>query len=127
MKIAHIAIYTNNLENMRDFYCQYFGGTSNHKYRNAAKAFESYFIRFEQGTQIELMHKAGVEQRNTTVEQIGITHLAFQLASEIEVLALTETLRQAGYVVASEARTTGDGYFESVILDPEGNRIELVA
>ena len=38
---------------------------------------------------------------------------------------LTERLRDAGYTIAGEPRTTGDGYYESVILDPEGNRIEL--
>jgi lactoylglutathione lyase len=30
-------------------------------------------------------------------------------------------------IVVSPPRVTGDGYFESVLLDPEGNRIELTA
>ena len=27
--------------------------------------------------------------------------------------------------IEGEPRTTGDGYYESVVLDPEGNRIEI--
>ena len=30
-----------------------------------------------------------------------------------------------GYPVISGPRVTGDGYYESCILDPEGNRIEI--
>ncbi|MCU0694286.1 MAG: hypothetical protein MUF54_23090 [Polyangiaceae bacterium] len=35
-------------------------------------------------------------------------------------------LRQRGVAVVSEPRVTGDGYYEAVIEDPEGNRIEIV-
>jgi lactoylglutathione lyase len=30
-----------------------------------------------------------------------------------------------GYKCVSDPRRTGDGYFESVVLDPEGNRVEI--
>ena len=127
MHIAHIAIWTNDLELMKTFYCKYLGGICGPKYTNATKAFESYFIRFDSGAQIELMHKPTINHAEGVCERIGITHIAFQLASATAVIDLTNLLRNDAYVVASEARTTGDGYFESVILDPEGNRIELVA
>jgi lactoylglutathione lyase len=38
---------------------------------------------------------------------------------------LTERLRADGYRVVGEPRTTGDGYYESVVLDLDGNRIEI--
>ena len=38
---------------------------------------------------------------------------------------VTHQLRAAGYPVVSEPRTTGDGYYESCVLDPEGNRVEI--
>jgi lactoylglutathione lyase len=59
------------------------------------------------------------------VEPVGYSHLAFSVGSKERVEGLTAELRAAGYTVASEARTTGDGYYESVVLDPDGNRVEI--
>jgi len=126
MNIAHIAIWTKDLEAMKDFYTRYFGGESNEKYTNPLKQFESYFISFENGTKLELMRKPSISKPLNTEEQLGITHLAFNLGSKEAVISLTETLRADGFKVVGEPRTTGDGYFESVVLDVEGNRIELL-
>jgi len=126
MNIAHIAIWTNDLEAMKDFYCKYFNGKSNEKYINPTKGFESYFIRFESGPQLELMRKQTINKLTETEERLGIAHFAFKLGSKEKVLSLTETLRSDGFTIVGEPRTTGDGYFESVVLDIEGNRIELV-
>ena len=127
MNIAHIAIWTKDLEIMKDFYTRYFKGESNEKYINPIKRFESYFICFESGTKLELMHKQSVDKPLDTEEHLGITHIAFKLGSENAVLSLTETLRSDGFTIVGEPRTSGDGYFESVVLDVEGNRIELLA
>lgn len=127
MKIAHIALWTKDLEAMKDFYSKYFNGKSNEKYTNPLKDFESYFISFESGTQLELMRKQSVNKPLETEEQLGITHIAFKLGSKDAVLSLTETLCSDGFSIVGEARTSGDGYFESVVLDVEGNRIELLA
>jgi lactoylglutathione lyase len=35
--------------------------------------------------------------------------------------------RSEGVAVLDGPRRTGDGYYESVVLDPEGNRIEITA
>ncbi|MBP1637879.1 MAG: acetyltransferase [Bacteroidetes bacterium] len=127
MNIAHIAIWTKDLEAMKDFYCKYFMGKSNQKYTNPIKGFESYFVSFESGTNLELMRKQTVNKAIETEERIGITHIAFKLGSKDAVLSLTETLRSDGFYIVGEPRTSGDGYFESVIFDLEGNRIELIA
>jgi lactoylglutathione lyase len=127
MNISHIAIYTKNLEAMKSFYCRYFGGVSNAKYTNPVKGFESYFISFDSEPKLELMSKASIFKTAETEESLGITHIAFKLNSKQAVLDLTETLRAVGFVIACEPRTTGDGYFESLVLDPEGNRVEITA
>jgi len=127
MNIAHIAIWTKDLEAMKDFYCKYFMGKSNQKYTNPIKGFESYFISFESGTNLELMRKQTVNKPLDTEEHLGITHIAFKLGSKDAVLSLTEALRSDGFCIVGEPRTSGDGYFESVIFDVEGNRIELLA
>lgn len=126
MKLHHIAIWTFRLEELKEFYTRFFGGKSNEKYVNPKKGFESYFISFDEGPSLELMSRPDVQ--NTLVEEnrIGLTHLAFTFPSQAEVLRFTEEMRSEGYPIAGEPRTSGDGYFESVVLDPDGNRIECV-
>ena len=127
MKIEHLAIWVNDLEGMRSFYETYFGATSGELYHNPAKNFKSYFLSFEKGCRLELMQKPGISQNLHPIgqEYRGIIHFAISVGSKERVNSLTEDLRTAGFEVAGEARTTGDGYYESVVLDPEGNRIEI--
>ena len=126
MKIEHIAIWVEDLEKIRDFYIKYFGARSNDKYLNPTKQFSSYFLTFDSGARIELMHKPQLQKLSNPHDAIlGYAHFAMSLGSAELVDELTERLRDAGYTIAGEPRTTGDGYYESVIQDPEGNRIEL--
>jgi len=127
MKIGHIAIWTKDLEALKEFYTHYFGGVSNEKYINPVTKFESFFISFETGAKLELMRKPSIDKQRAHEESIGLTHIAFTLGSKEAVLSLTETLRSEGFRIVGEPRTSGDGYFESVVLDTEGNRIELLA
>lgn len=124
MKIEHVAIWVNDLVGMRDFYKQYFNGEENSLYDNPKKQFKSYFITFEGGARLELMKQVGIEDALQT-ETIGYAHIAFSVGSEEKVNELTNTLREAGYAVLNGPRTTGDGYYESVVSDPEGNQIEI--
>jgi len=126
MEITHIGIWTRDLEAMKDFYTHYFRGISNEKYTNSINKFESYFITFECGAKLELMRKESILKVRKKEEQVGMAHVAFSLGSKDEVLLLTEKLRLDGIRIIGEPRTTGDGYFESIVLDVEGNRIELL-
>lgn len=49
MQLTHIALWTNHLERLRDFYVKYFNGKSNEKYVNSKKGFASYFVSFGNG------------------------------------------------------------------------------
>ena len=126
MKIEHIAIWARDLEKMRAFYLEFFDLRSNEKYHNPKKAFSSYFLSFENGARIELMHRPDISEaiENSSLKP-GFTHFAVSVGSKEEVDRLTERIRQNGYKVIGEPRTTGDGYYESVISDPEGNLIEI--
>lgn len=127
MHIHHIALWTNRLEEQKDFYVNYFGGTSNERYENPLKGFQSYFVHFEEsGAGIEIMSRKDItENHPMSGHCIGLAHFSFATGSKEAVLELTERLRSAGYTVASEPRTTGDGYFESLILDADGNQVEI--
>lgn len=126
MKIEHIAIWTQNLERLKVFYVTYFNARTDEKYVNPAKGFESYFLHFSSGARLEIMFLPKVENSADLPEyQMGLTHLAFSVGSKERVDSLTQELQAAGYTVSSAPRTTGDGYYESIILDPDGNRIEI--
>lgn len=127
MHIEHIAIWCNNLELMKDFYCTYFNATASTKYFNPNKQFTSYFLQFKQGARLELMQMPGVANNvnNPLMPYRGIIHLAISVGSKEKVNALTAQLRSDGVIIIGEPRTTGDGYYESVIADPEQNLIEI--
>ena len=126
MRIEHIAIWVSELELMRRFYETYFGATSEEKYHNPKKNFSSYFLSFETGCRLELMQKPEITAiENRTNEYLGISHFAISVGSKENVNALTEKLSTDGFIIAGNPRTTGDGYYESVVLDPEKNRIEI--
>lgn len=125
MKIEHIAMYVNNLEEVRDFFVKYLGGTSNTGYHNASTDFRSFFVSFDDGARIEIMNKPQMDDLEKTLNRSGYVHLAFSVGSKEKVDELTERLKQDGYEVISGPRTTGDGYYESCIIGIEGNQIEL--
>ncbi len=127
MKIAHIAIWTTDLERSRRFYEMYFKGRSNEKYVNEKKGFASYFVTFDGSTSLEIMHRSDITDCVESKELIGLAHFAFNVGSKEKVNEMIETFRQDGYQIMGEPRLTGDGYYEGIIADPDGNRIEIVA
>ena len=127
MRIEHVAIWTRDIEKLKMFYTRYFNGTAGEKYINSKKCFESYFITFDSGARLELMQMPTIplNLNDTVAQYIGIIHLAISVGSMEKVNCITDELRKAGYTVVSEPRYTGDGYYESCVLDPDGNRLEL--
>ncbi|MBQ9007721.1 MAG: VOC family protein [Clostridia bacterium] len=125
MKIEHVALYVCDLERARDFFVTFFGGTSNSGYHNRKTGFRSYFICFDDGCRLEIMNKPEVNPPEKTVLHTGYAHIAFSVGSREKVDSLTERLKNAGYKITSGPRTTGDGYYESCIVDIEGNQIEI--
>lgn len=128
MTLEHVAIWTNNLERLKTFYCTYFGGLSNEKYVNPNKNFESYFISFASGARLEIMQKPGIPNNlNDTVnaQHTGIIHLAFGVDTMQQVEDKAKELVAAGYPILNGPRKTGDGYYEFETLDPDNNRLEV--
>ncbi|BDU49820.1 VOC family protein [Haliovirga abyssi] len=127
MNIEHIAIWTNDIERLRSFYIKYFNAKSNKKYYNPKKKFESYFLTFSSGARLEIMQTTNIQEKpnDINIKYTGLIHMAFSVGSEDLVIKLTDKLSKDGYEVISEPRKTGDGYFESCILDPDKNEIEI--
>jgi lactoylglutathione lyase len=127
MKIEHIALWTKDLERLKSFYERYFRATAGAKYTNQSKQFNSYFLSFQDGSRLELMQMPSVPDSTDDVHQqfTGYIHIAMSTGSQEKVDALTHQLKKDGFEILDGPRTTGDGYYESVVLDPDGNRIEI--
>lgn len=128
MKLDHVAIWTDQLENLKNYYVEYFGGRANEKYANNEKHFESYFLTFDSGTRLELMQMPGIPENfndRTEKQHQGIIHLAFSVDSMEKVVSKSEELANAGFRILRGPRKTGDGYYEFETLDPDNNRIEV--
>ena len=148
MKIEHVAIWVKNIDNVCEFYRKYFGGVVQPLYHNPTKQFTSRFITFDDGARLEIMHRPDINVGTLTESKSNILgfgnvhtsvaaaltlrmfhveqfHLAFSVGSKEEVDRLTQQMSDDGITIVGQPRTTGDGYYESVVLDPEGNRIEI--
>lgn len=131
MVLQHIALWTRQLETMKEFYQKYFNGIPNEKYVSQKEfdaLFESYFLKFDDGAQLEIMKMETIPEGNSTngYQSLGLTHIAFNVGSMSQVDALVKQLRQNGYKIVGEPHKTGDDYYEAVVLDPDGNRVEIV-
>ena len=129
MKLEHIAIWTDNIELLRNYYVSFFDGQSNEMYINPKTQFQSYFISFESGARLEIMSMPNIpENTNDTInaQHKGIIHIAFSVATKQEVDAKAALLQANGFELLNGPRVTGDGYYEFVTLDPDKNRLEVI-
>jgi lactoylglutathione lyase len=149
MRIDHAALFCRDLEQMRQFFIDYFDARSNEQYHNPRTGLRTYILSFTEGsTRLELMQRTEQREPSSSLEwpsrdgrrqsqrpdvqdadpsqpTIGYVHLSFAVGSRKGVDLLTRRLAADGYTVTSGPRTTGDGYYESSIVGPEGIQIEV--
>ncbi len=128
MTLEHVAIWTEKLEELKDFYVKFFDGVPNEKYTNEKKQFQSYFLTFQSGARLELMQMVGVPANTNdrvVAQHQGIIHLAFGVDTMDQVDEKAKQLANAGFPILSGPRKTGDGYYEFETLDPDKNRLEV--
>ena len=128
MKIEHVAIWTKDIEKVKDFYVKYFNAHSSDKYTNPQKNFSSYFLNLKTGARLEIMQMDSVPKtlNDPYIQYTGLIHIAISVGSVYVVDSLTAKLAGDGYEVLDCPRRTGDDYYESTVLDPENNRIEIM-
>jgi lactoylglutathione lyase len=127
MRIEHVAIWTSRLEELTGFYVRFFGAQAGPPYRSARRPFESRFLTFASGARLELMRVPDLAPGQGPDPRTGLAHLAISAGSAAEVDRLTAEIAAAGHAIRGAPRTTGDGYYESVVLDPDGNVVEITA
>ena len=116
-RIHHVAAWVSNLERARAFYERWFKAAAGPKYSSTKRDFQSYFLSLDTGARLELMA--------SPVEAARPAHLAVSVGSREAVDRLIQTMEAAGVRVVSHPRLTGDGYYEAVIADSEGNLVEI--
>lgn len=128
MTIEHIAIWTDNIELLKNFYTKYFNGQASDKYTNDKKKFHSYFISFKSGARLEIMTMPGILDNlndRAVAQHKGIIHLAFGVDTKEDVDEKAKQLQADGFIILGGPRKTGDGYYEFETLDPDNNRLEV--
>jgi lactoylglutathione lyase len=125
-RIEHIGVWVRDIDAVAAFYARHFDARIGQRYENARKGFASRFLEFAGGARLELMTRVDVTA-DSTGERLGFAHVAIAVADEAAVDALATGLRAAGVPILDGPRRTGDGYYECVARDPEGNRVEIMA
>lgn len=135
MRIEHVALWTRDtatLERQRAFYETWFGATAGPRYESRRRpGFTSYFLTFpadgeSQGARLELMAAPDIGT-GPGGEVTGWAHIAIALGTRQAVDHLVARMREAGVTLVSGPRVTGDGYYEAVVMDADGNAVEVTA
>jgi lactoylglutathione lyase len=125
-RIEHVALWARDVDLLASFYAHWFGARVGERYENPRKGFVSRFLEFHGGARLEVMARTDIDTR-AAVEQLGLAHIAIAVGDEAAVDALAARLVAAGIALIDGPRRTGDGYYECVVHDPEGNRVEIAA
>ena len=125
-RLEHVAVWVRDIDAIAAFYARWFGARVGQRYENPRKGFASRFLEFNGGARLEVMARTDVDSR-APVEQLGLAHIAITVGDEAAVDALAVRLAAEGVALLDGPRRTGDGYYECVVRDPEGNRVEIAA
>jgi len=118
-QIDHAAAWVSDLERARAFYERWFKADAGPVYSSTKRDFKSYFLSLGSGARLELMASPGQSPRPA--------HLAISLGSREAVDRMVKEMEAEGVRIVSPPRITGDGYYEAVVADSEGNVIEITA
>lgn len=125
-RLAHIALWTRDIERLCAYWHRVFGAEIGPLYESRNRpGYQSRFLRFGTGAEIEVMSGPWVDPPGGAEAQ-GYAHVAISLGSEDAVDALAARMESEGMLHAAP-RHTGDGFYEAVLRDPDGNLIEITA
>jgi len=124
-QIEHIALATNDVERRCDFY-QLPGATASPPATDPGTGLRSCALDFC-GVRLELFERPGrAEGAVGDALAPGLMHIGFALGSADAVDELSRVIATAGHRVLERPHRTGElGRYESVVLDPDGNRLKL--
>lgn len=125
MRLAHVALWTRDLDGAADFWRSWFDADIGEPYHSRRRAgFVSRFASLPSGDKVELMTGPWINE--PAGEAVGWDHVAIALGSAAAVDDMAARGRRAG-ILRSGPRTTGDGFYEAVLAMPDGTPIEITA
>jgi lactoylglutathione lyase len=124
-QIEHIALATSDLERLCDFYRQ-LGALASPSSRDTDTGLRSCVLDFC-GVRLEVFERPDSSEGEAGGERSSaLLHLGFALESADAVDELTGVLAAAGHQVLAPPQRAGElARYESVVLDPDGNRLKL--
>lgn len=126
MRINHIAINCKDIELVKSFFMTYLEAYEGAEYHNPKTGLHSWMLLFTEGsTKVELMSWNDMKLHEQGLHEQGLVHISVSVNSRGKVDSLTARLVADGYQCLSGPRTTGDGYYESSIVGPEGLIFEI--
>ncbi|MDQ0318067.1 lactoylglutathione lyase [Pararhizobium capsulatum DSM 1112] len=126
MRIGHVALWTQDIERLSSFWAETFGAKIGERYESARRqGFVSRFLSLADGPTIEIMQGPWIDAAGGMPERAGYAHIALSLGSRGAVDALAAVAARRDILV-SPPRMTGDGFYEAVLTDPDGNIIEIM-
>ncbi|CAI1923205.1 VOC family protein [Serratia liquefaciens] len=127
MKIAHVALWTCDIDAQVTFWQRYFDGVAGEQYVSRNRpGFVSRFVSLAAGPTLEIMSLPDLLSAEQASERVGWAHIALSVGEESRVDQLAQRAQQEGILQAAP-RWTGDGFYEAIIRDPDGNAIEITA
>ncbi|WP_414160950.1 VOC family protein [Serratia sp. BNK-12] len=127
MKIAHVALWTRDIDAQVTFWQRYFDGVTGEQYVSRNRpGFVSRFVSLAAGPTLEIMSLPDLLSAEQASERVGWAHIALSVGEESRVDQLAQRAQQEG-ILRAAPRWTGDGFYEAIIRDPDGNAIEITA
>lgn len=122
MRLSHIGIEANDIERLRYWYMRYFAMSSSELYSDPDRGLQCYFLHSSDpaAAALEIMHYSSGQ---TSAPTTG--HIAISTGSRQGVDFLIELLRTDGNTIAKEPFIAVNGCYLGIVLDPEGNRVEI--
>jgi lactoylglutathione lyase len=124
-QIEHIALATTDVERLCGFY-QQLGAMASPVFADPDTGLRSCVLDFC-GVRLELFERPG-RHEGAVGDALapGLMHIGFALGSADAVDELSRVIATAGHRVLERPHRTGElGRYESVVLDPDGNRLKL--
>jgi lactoylglutathione lyase len=124
-QIEHIALATNDVERLCDFY-QQLGAVASPPSTNPDTGVRSCALDFC-GVRLELIERRRGREGSAGDERLpALIHVGFALGSADAVDELGRMIAAAGHrVLEPPHRSSAQGRYESVVVDPDGNRLKL--
>lgn len=127
VRLEHVAVWTPDVDRLVAFYTRWLAAQAGPPYRNPRTGLHTVFLTWPDcPTRLEVMARPDVSLPSAG-PRLGYAHLALTVGPPEEVDRMTRELAAAEVRIAGQPRWTGDGYYEAVLLDPDGNPVELVA